>query len=59
MSDTVYEQHARHLVDTLGYAQARAHTIQSRNQNSMGTFSYAFHNAVLKQIERVNREARS
>ena len=57
MIDTVYEQHARHLIDSFGLLDARRMTIWSRNQNSPGTFSYGFHNAVLKEIERFQREA--
>lgn len=56
-SDTVYEQHARHMVKTLGHERARAETIRSRDQNVMGSFSHAFHNAVLKQIDRLARES--
>jgi hypothetical protein len=56
VSNTVYEQHAKHLIDTLGATEARRVTIQRRDQNSPGTFTYAFNQAVLKQLERMARE---
>lgn len=54
---TVYEQHARHLIDDLGAMEARRLTIQARNQSVVGSFTHGFHQAVLKQIERLSREA--
>ncbi len=52
---TVYEQHARHLIDEFGVAEARRMSIASRNQSAVGSFTYGFHNAVLKQVDRIQR----
>lgn len=57
MNSTVYEAHARHLVDRFGLDEARRIAARDRNNNAPGTFSHGFHTAVLKIIERMQREA--
>ncbi len=53
MSESVYEQHARTLARDLGVQEARRVTIQARNWNTPGSFAHGFHQAVLKQLERI------
>lgn len=51
--DSVWREAAQKLLDTVGYHKARQQTIRARNENSPGTASFAFHNAVLKQLEAI------
>ena len=50
MKQPMFLESAREMIRTHGYVEAKRICIQARDMNSAGTASYAFHNAVLKQI---------
>lgn len=53
---SIYQNSALHLLEKHGYAEARRKCIQGRDMNSLGTASYAFHNATLKALEQIHRD---
>jgi hypothetical protein len=55
----IYQDYAEYLIKRYGVVEARRVCIADRDMNTMGTASYAFHNAVLKVMERMGREDKS
>lgn len=45
-----YRESARHAIRLHGYREAQRLTLRWRDMSSPGTASFAFHNAVLKEI---------
>lgn len=50
MSDSLWLEAARAMIRAHGYSEAKRLCMQYRDMNATGTASYAFHNAVLRQI---------
>jgi hypothetical protein len=48
--DSIYHEAAVRLIEKLGCAGAYAEAKRCRDQNTLGTVSFAFHNAVTKEI---------
>ena len=42
---------AREMVQNLGYVDALAHAKRCRDLSSMGTFTYASHNRIVRHLE--------
>jgi len=51
---SIYQDSAQQLFEKHGYVEARRRCIQGRDMYSLGTASYAFHNATLKALEQIN-----
>jgi hypothetical protein len=49
----IYKEAAEDLIRHKGYQEAVIFTVRLRDMNSEGTISFAFHNAVLKQIKKI------
>lgn len=55
--DTVWYDQANKMLLRYGYAVSRRKLITARDSNSPGTVSYAFHNATLKALEKIKKQA--
>ena len=51
-ADSIWKEQAERVIAIHGAAKARQITRQARDNNTPGTASYAFHNAVLRFIDR-------
>ncbi len=50
MSASIWRESAQEMVRKHGYAEALRLTTRNRDMNSEGTASFAFHNAVVKEL---------
>lgn len=57
--ETLWQEAARDMVKEYGYWKAKQKCIQWRDMNAQGTVSFAYHQATLKEIEKLFDETQT